>query len=202
MIFILSLPPLYLCLSFCLSVCLSLSLYIYIYIYKDGCCRSKERIKIYSKIRRPTKRFVFFEFIHFILTYVCMFPACCFHQRTCVAQGLVNGVLNKTWTHSCLQFEWFLVGQAGFILGLISLFPYSVFTLVCFTLFDIWYIYNLCVCVCTGVGVVLDFANIFFISACVWVCHSYFNIYIYIYIYIYIKVVRLLSRATRRLTFK
>ena len=45
------------------------------------CCRSKEKIKIYFKIGRSTKRFVFFEFSYFVLTYVlymCMFPACCF----------------------------------------------------------------------------------------------------------------------------
>ena len=42
---------------------LSLSIYIYIYIYKDGCCRSKERIRIYFKIGRSMKRFVFFESI-------------------------------------------------------------------------------------------------------------------------------------------
>ena len=33
-----------------------------------------------------------------------MFPAGCFRQRTCMAQGLVNWVLNETWTHSCLNF--------------------------------------------------------------------------------------------------
>ena len=38
-----------------------------------------------------------------------MLPACYFHQRTYVAQGLMNGVLNETWTHSCLKFEWFSV---------------------------------------------------------------------------------------------
>ena len=68
-------------------------------IYKDGCCRSKERIRIYFKIRRSMKRFVFFEFIYFVLTYVlyiCMFPACYFHQRTFVAQSLVNGRLELT----------------------------------------------------------------------------------------------------------
>ena len=41
---------------------------------------------------------------------MCMFPACCFRQKTYMAQGLVNGVLNETWTHLCLEFEWFLVG--------------------------------------------------------------------------------------------
>ena len=33
------------------------------------------------------------------MLYLCMFPTCCFCQRTYVAQGLVNGVLNETWTH-------------------------------------------------------------------------------------------------------
>ena len=44
------------------------------------------------------ERFVFFEFIYFVLTcalYVCMFPACCFRQRTCVVQGFLNGELNE-----------------------------------------------------------------------------------------------------------
>ena len=55
------------------------------------------------KIERSRKRFVFFEFIHLVLTYVyigviymCMFPACCFRQRICVAQGPLNGVVNET----------------------------------------------------------------------------------------------------------
>ena len=33
-----------------------------------------------------------------------MFPACCFRQRTCVALGLLNGVLSETSTHSCLLY--------------------------------------------------------------------------------------------------
>ena len=64
------------------------------------------------------KSFVFFEFISIVFTYVlymCMFPACCFLQRTYVAQGIVNRVLNETWTHSCFQFEWFSFGPVGFI---------------------------------------------------------------------------------------
>ena len=35
---------------------------------------------------------------------ICMFSACCFRQRTYMAQGHVNGVLKETWTHSCSQF--------------------------------------------------------------------------------------------------
>ena len=65
------------------------TIYIYIYIYKDGCCRSKERIRIYFEIGRSTIKG---------MLYICLFPACCFSQRTCVAQCLFNGVLNKTWT--------------------------------------------------------------------------------------------------------
>ena len=38
------------------------------YVYINVCCRSKERIKKYLKINRSTKRFVFFEFIYFVLT--------------------------------------------------------------------------------------------------------------------------------------
>ena len=41
---------------------------------------------------------------------MCMFPATCFRPRIYMAQGLVNGVLNDTRTHLCLQFEWFSVG--------------------------------------------------------------------------------------------
>ena len=48
---------------------------IYIYIYKDG-CRSKERIRIYFKIRRSTKRFLFFKFIYFVLTYMLYVYVC------------------------------------------------------------------------------------------------------------------------------
>ena len=51
-------------------------IYIYIYIYKDDCCWSKERIRIYNKIGRSTKRFVFFEFIYFVLTYVLYIYVC------------------------------------------------------------------------------------------------------------------------------
>ena len=66
---------------------------------------------IYIKIGGSTKRFVFFEFIHLFILFLhtCMFPACCFRQRTYMPQSLVNGVLNVTWTHLCLQFEWFSV---------------------------------------------------------------------------------------------
>ena len=107
-------------------------MYVSIYIY------------IYIKIR-STKRFVFFEFIYFALTYVlyiCMFPACCFHQRTYVAQGLVNGVLNET----CFQFEWPLVRQAGLYRDHSPSFLECIYFGLLLPLFDIWYVYS-CVCV-------------------------------------------------------
>ena len=66
------------------------------------------------------KRFVFFEFIYFVLIYVlymCMFPACCFRHRTYIAQGLVNGVLIET----CPQFEGFSVGYEFYIEVLLTL---------------------------------------------------------------------------------
>ena len=31
-----------------------------------------------------------------VYSYMCMFPAFCFRQRTCAAQGLLNEVLNET----------------------------------------------------------------------------------------------------------
>ena len=103
-----------------------------IYIYKDCCCRYKERIRIYFKIRRSTKRFVFFEYTYFVFTYVlyiCMFPACCFCQRTYLAQGLCNRVLNETWTHSGFKYKWPLVSEAGLYRVVVPL-SWSVFTLV------------------------------------------------------------------------
>ena len=53
-----------------------------------------------------------------------------------MAQGLVNGVLNETRTHLCLQFEWFSVGY-GLYRGHSSLFlrvclPESALPLICF----------------------------------------------------------------------
>ena len=45
--------------------CFRLDFRFSVYIYKDGCCSYKERIRIDFKIRRSTKRFVFFfKFIY------------------------------------------------------------------------------------------------------------------------------------------
>ena len=51
-------------------MCVCVCVYIYIYIYINVCYKSKERIKIYFKIGRSTKRFVFLlnSFILFLHT--------------------------------------------------------------------------------------------------------------------------------------
>ena len=94
-------------------------IYIYIYIYRE---REREIFVVGQKRERNILRWVgpwrdlyFFRIYLFILfLHTCIFPACCFRQRTYMAQGLINGILNETWTHSCLQFEWFSDGY-GFI---------------------------------------------------------------------------------------
>ena len=123
---------------------------------KDGCCRSKERIRIYFKIGRSTKRFVFLELIYFVLTYVlytCMFPAGSFCQRTCVAQGLLIWVPTETWNQSCFQYEWPLVCLIGLFRGRCSSFlEYVYFGLLYPSL-----VFDIFIVVCVGVGVVLRF---------------------------------------------
>ena len=101
---------------------------------------------IYVCVRVCVCGCVFFLFIYFVLTsmlYMCMLSACCFPQRTCMAQCLVYWVLNETWTHSCLKFECFSVGYDFYIEVILSLF-----TFVCFT--PLWYLmyFSTCVCVC------------------------------------------------------
>ena len=79
-----------------------------------------------------------------------MFPAYCFHQRTYVAQGLVNGVLNETWTHSCFQYKWPLVGQAGLYKDLCSSFLECVYFGLLYQslIFDMFIVMHMCECVC------------------------------------------------------
>ena len=90
-------------------------------------------------------------FLSLFILYLYMFPACCFCQRTNVAQDLVNGVLNEiqlTLVSSLKDFGW----SGGFYIGVI--FP---FFLEC-VYFDIWYVYSYG-CRCTGIGVVWGFTN-------------------------------------------
>ena len=104
-----------------------------LYIYKFFLLVQRENKK-YFKIRRSTKRFVFFSIYSFILfLHKCMFPAWCFRQRTCTAQRLLKDVFKKTWTHSCVQFEWFSVGNVFVFLWRSPFsFSESVFPLVYF----------------------------------------------------------------------
>ena len=82
---------------------LSLSLYIYIYIYMVG----GKNLVVGPKRERnilkwiDPRRDLYFLNIYLLISFVhaCMFPAYCFLQRRNMAQGLVNGVLNETWTH-------------------------------------------------------------------------------------------------------
>ena len=67
-----------------------------IFIYVFFHCGSKER-KNYFKMNKSTKMFLLYYnlFIHFLLTYVFL-SASSFRQKTYMAHGLMNGVLNKT----------------------------------------------------------------------------------------------------------
>ena len=86
-------------------------MYIYIYIYVCVCVcvcvifcsRFKER-KEYFQMSRFMKRFAFFKDLIILFSLIalvraedkqqtCMFPACCFRQRTYIEEGLVIGVL-------------------------------------------------------------------------------------------------------------
>ena len=98
-------------------------------------------------MNRYTKRFTFFKiylYLHILFLHTRMFLAYCFRQR--MARGLVNGVLNETWTHlyrwlsrlsrPCLllvQFSWnewlcwsqcLRTLQSFFFLKVSSLFTY------------------------------------------------------------------------------
>ena len=126
--------------------------YIYIYIY------------IYIKIGRFTKRFVYWIYLFILFLHTCRFPACCFRLRTYMAQGLVNGVVNETWTYSRLEFEWFSVGYRHLPLFFLECVHLSL--LYPSLIFDM-FLSCVCVCVCVCVGVLLDFTNSYFSSVCV-----------------------------------
>ena len=113
-----------------------------------------------------------------------MFPAWCFRQRTCMSQGFVHGVLNETWTHSCLHFERFSVGY-GFLWRSLLYFSKGVFTLVCFTPHLLLIFDTVCVYVLEWFRISL---RVSFFSVYVWMCVLR---YIYIYIYIYVYIVKL-----------
>ena len=103
-----------------------------------------------------------------------MFPACCFRPRTYVVQGLFNGVLNETWTHSGFQDKWPLVGQAGLYRGRCSSSLECVYFGLLYPslIFDMFIVVCVCVCVCvcwrwSGFGLHKEFVCV---CVCVWVC--------------------------------
>ena len=148
--------------------------------------------------------FRIYLFILFLHKWI--FPACCFRQRKYMTQGLVNRVLNETWTPSLLQFEWFSFGY-GFILRSSSFFLRSCLPQSALPVIDIgfalsscvyvlvWFVISLTViffCLCVNVCL----APFFCCGCVVWnlqvtiflVIFSCVYIYMYIYIYIYIYI--------------
>ena len=103
----------------------------------------------------------------FLFLPTCMFPACCFCQRTYLAQNIINRLHNDTLTRLCLQFEWCSVGY-GFVRRSLLSFSQSMFTLACITTH--WsLIFDVFVYICMCVGVVFGFHLQFFFR---WVCAS------------------------------
>ena len=130
----------------------SSTIYIYIYIYR-WLLQGQRKNKDIFKIEMSTKRFLLFNlsisFLHTCYIYTCMFPACCFHERTCVAQGILNGVLNETWTHSCFQYKWILSGWTCFYKGFCAFFLECIYFGLLYPslMFDMFIVVSVCVCV-------------------------------------------------------
>ena len=128
---------------------------LYIYIYEDDCCRSKERIRIYFKVRRTTKRFVFFEFIYFVLTYLFIY----IYIYIYICFQLVAFVREHMWHKAFLmgysmRLDLTLVSSVNdswsvklVYIGVVVPLSWSVFVWSASPVFDIWYVYS-CVCVC------------------------------------------------------
>ena len=57
-------------------------IYIYIYIYICVCVCVCVCVYVYFKMNRFTKRFIFFKELLISFLNTCLFPACCFRQRT------------------------------------------------------------------------------------------------------------------------
>ena len=106
-----------------------------------------------------------------------MFLVCCFRQRTYVAQGHVNGVLNETRTHSFLLAERF----SGFVWGYIDVTPFFCVSILSdFTPIGLWYL------ICYKVFVVLHWVCVltwFWIPLTVISLSLSLSLYIYIYIW-------------------
>ena len=149
------------------------AVYINSNIHKDVFCWSKERIRIYFKIRRSTKGFVCLEFIYFVLTYV-----------LCVCFQLLAFVREYMW-HKALLMGYSMRLELNLVSSLndfqsVLYRSYSSFFLegVYFGLlyssliFDMFIVVCMCVCACVSVGVVWGFANNYFSSPGVCECVS------------------------------
>ena len=108
--------------------------------------------------------------------YICMFPACCFRQRTYAAQGFLMGGTMRLELTLFFQFKLPLVGQASLYRGHSPSFLEWVYFCLLYSplIFDMFIVVCVCVCVCErmciGVGVVLGFTNrLFLFFLCVWV---------------------------------
>ena len=132
----------------------------------------------------------------FLINLFCSYilPACCFHQRTCVAQSLVNRVLNETWTHSFpvwMTFGW----SGGFYIGVILPFSprvcllwsalplFDMFIVLCgHTLVLEWFWVSLtvfflvCVCVCVVLNLlVVFFFFLLYVCTCIHIQKKWWN---------------------------
>ena len=132
---------------------------------------------IYFKIRRSTKKFVFFHlfllFLHTCYRYVC-FQLVAFVREHMCHKAFLMGVLNETWTHSCFQYKWLLVGQAGLYKGCCPSFLGGVYfgLLYLSLIFDMFIVVCVCVCVCACVCVCVCVLALewFWVSPAVFVC--------------------------------
>ena len=144
----------YICVCMCVNIIhayvyiyrLYIYIYIYIYIiyvyiiYIYKICRHKMsimfneiwiRLFIHSSTNLTElvheEIGIFLGFIYLFCSYirVCFQLAAFVREHTWVLN-------NETWTHSCLQFQWFSV-SFGFIWRSLLSFSYSVFILPCFT---------------------------------------------------------------------
>ena len=124
-------------------------------------------------------------YLSILFLHPCMFPAWYFRQRTCMAQGLVIGVHNDTWTHLCLQFEWFSVGYEFLWRSLLP-FSFSVFNLVCFTprfhlIFDTFFRY---VCMCGLVWLRISLTVIFSLCTCGCMSRDFFFFFVCAFVWV------------------
>ena len=126
------------------------------------------------------------------MCYIYVFLQLVAFVREHVVQGLLNGVHNEIWTHSCFQYKWLLVGQASLYRGRCSSFLecvyfgllyqsliFDMFIVVCVCMLALEWFWVLltvlceCVCVCVYLGEFCSFK--FTVSS--------FSFFLYMYTY-------------------